>query len=183
LAAATRRDDARDRLVLGHDALALAVAGRYRRRGVDADDLAQEARLGLLIACERFDPARGVRFATFAPWWVRRMLQGAVRRQAIAARLNRHGVERGRVEARDTSALRAGLPEEAERVRACLRGLPAAEGAVLRLRYGLDGCAPRTRRAIARQFGLEADAVARIERKAKARLKALLEERQCREID
>jgi RNA polymerase sigma-B factor len=48
-----------DCLVLDHLSLANAIADRYRNRGVDKDDLVQVARLGLVLAAKRFDPARG----------------------------------------------------------------------------------------------------------------------------
>ena len=178
-----REDQGRTGLVLAHDGLAQWVARRYRRCGLEADDLAQEARLGLLRAYERFDPLRGVRFATYAPWWVRRTVQDAVGRQR--RRVPRGGGGRVRPGDRLSGAVeaRAALSDEAEEVRACLRRLPPAEAAVLRLRHGLEGCAPRTGRSVARLFALSPEAVARIERRALERLRALLEERRRRELD
>ncbi len=41
----------------------------------DFEDLTQEARWGLFIAAQRFDPQRGFRFATYATWWVRQKVQ------------------------------------------------------------------------------------------------------------
>ncbi|MDR3638872.1 MAG: sigma-70 family RNA polymerase sigma factor [Isosphaeraceae bacterium] len=173
------RDEARERMLLAHDALALWVARRYRHSGLDPEDLAQEARLGLLRASERFDPERGVRFATYAPWWVRRTLQAALRRQGLGgARVAPFDEQRF-----GTVAPGFGLSDDAECVPACLRRLPPAEAAVLRLRHGLEGCAPRTGRAVARLFALSPEAVGRIERRAMARLKAALEERRCRDAD
>lgn len=174
------RDEARDRLLLAHDRLALWVARRYRGRGLDPDDLAQEARLGLLLASERFDPARGVRFAAYAPWWVRRALQEAVRGQDDSPRSGAATFWEHRL---PSPAPRPALSDDAERVRACLRRLPPAEAAVLRLRRGLEGCAPRTHRAVARLFAVSPASVRRIEQRALARLKELLEDRQRREID
>jgi RNA polymerase sigma-B factor len=48
-----------DCLVLDHLSLARTVAMRYGNRGVDTDDLLQVARLGLVLAAQRFDPSRG----------------------------------------------------------------------------------------------------------------------------
>lgn len=45
---------------------------------LSSDDLEQEAMLGLYAAAERFDPERGVRFGTYARWWVRAQLARAV---------------------------------------------------------------------------------------------------------
>jgi RNA polymerase sigma-B factor len=53
-------------LVEGHLPLAYAIAARFRSRGVDLDDLRQVAAMALVGAVERFDPARGRRFSTYA---------------------------------------------------------------------------------------------------------------------
>ena len=61
---------ARDRLVESNLRLVVAIAQRYARPGVDRLDLIQEGNIGLMTAAERFDPARGVRFATYASRWI-----------------------------------------------------------------------------------------------------------------
>ncbi len=56
----------RNELVEANQGLARAFAGRYRDRGVPAEDLNQVALVGLVRAVDRFDPERGIRFSTFA---------------------------------------------------------------------------------------------------------------------
>ncbi len=56
----------RNELVEANQGLAIAFAGRYRNRGVAAEDLRQVALEGLVRAVDRFDPERGIRFSTFA---------------------------------------------------------------------------------------------------------------------
>jgi RNA polymerase sigma-B factor len=56
----------RDRLVAEHTGVAYCVAGKFVGRGIERDDLRQVALLALLGAVERFDPARGVAFCSFA---------------------------------------------------------------------------------------------------------------------
>jgi RNA polymerase primary sigma factor len=56
-----------------------ALAQRYRGRGVPYDDLVQEGTLGLARAVEKFDHRRGLKFSTYAVWWIRRSLLDAVR--------------------------------------------------------------------------------------------------------
>ena len=58
-------------LLLSHLPLVHAIAARYARRGQDRDDLIAEGILGLVEAARRFDHDRGVRFSTYAAWWVR----------------------------------------------------------------------------------------------------------------
>jgi RNA polymerase primary sigma factor len=56
-----------------------ALAQRYRGRGVLYDDLVQEGTLGLARAVEKFDHHRGLKFSTYAVWWIRRSLLDAIR--------------------------------------------------------------------------------------------------------
>ncbi len=56
----------RDELVIEHTYMAKILAYRFVRSGVDYEDLYQVACVGLMLAVERFDPDRGVQFATFA---------------------------------------------------------------------------------------------------------------------
>src|SRR3954462_13139634 len=64
---ATTRDPAvRDELIEAHLGLAEYLARRFANRGEPLDDLVQVASLGLVKAVERFDPARGLEFTTFA---------------------------------------------------------------------------------------------------------------------
>src|SRR3954470_8681305 len=55
-----------------------SVAQRYRGRGAAYDDLVQEGTIGLVRAVERFDHRRGLKFSTYAVWWIRRSLADAV---------------------------------------------------------------------------------------------------------
>ena len=64
--AETREARDRDRVVEGHLYIAEIIAGKFSGRGVDFDDLFQVAALALTRAVERFDPGRGVQFASFA---------------------------------------------------------------------------------------------------------------------
>ena len=68
---------ARDRLILAHRRLALgAVARLGGKAGTSThDDLMQQAYLGLMKAADRFDPDKGVRFSTYARWWIRAEVQ------------------------------------------------------------------------------------------------------------
>ena len=69
---------ARRRLVESNLRLVVAIARRHARPGVEPLDLIQEGNIGLMEAAERFDPARGVRFATYAAWWIRSSMRRAV---------------------------------------------------------------------------------------------------------
>jgi RNA polymerase sigma-32 factor len=51
--------------------LAAKIATAYRRYGLPTSDLISEGNIGLLQAIKRFDPDRGVRFSTYAIWWIK----------------------------------------------------------------------------------------------------------------
>jgi RNA polymerase sigma-32 factor len=68
------------RLVTAYMRLAISMAARFRRYGAPMNDLVQEASLGLMKAAEKFDPDRGVRFSTYAVWWIKASIQDYVMR-------------------------------------------------------------------------------------------------------
>lgn len=75
-----RDEAALHRLINAYMRLAVSMAGRYRRYGAPMNDLIQEAGLGLMKAASKFDPDRGVRFSTYAVWWIKASLQDYVMR-------------------------------------------------------------------------------------------------------
>ncbi len=76
-----RRDEAAlHRLITAYMRLAIAMAARFRRYGAPMNDLIQEASLGLMKAADKFDPDRGVRFSTYAVWWIKAGVQDYVMR-------------------------------------------------------------------------------------------------------
>lgn len=83
---ATRDQAALDRIITAHRPLALKIALRYRSYGLPLADLIQEGHIGLLEAAHRFDPAKEVRFATYAQWWIKSTIQDYVLRNAGAVR-------------------------------------------------------------------------------------------------
>jgi RNA polymerase sigma-32 factor len=82
---ALRWADAKDqqalhKLATAHMRLVISVAAKFRRYGLSMGDLVQEGHIGLLEAAARFDPHRGVRFSTYATWWIRASIQDFILR-------------------------------------------------------------------------------------------------------
>ena len=76
-----QRDEAAlHRLITAYMRLAISMAAKYRRYGAPMNDLIQEASLGLMKAADKFDPDRGVRFSTYAVWWIKAGIQDYVMR-------------------------------------------------------------------------------------------------------
>ncbi len=68
------------RLITAYMRLAISHAAKFRHYGSPMNDLIQEASLGLMIAADKFDPDRDVRFSTYAVWWIRASLQDHIMR-------------------------------------------------------------------------------------------------------
>ncbi|WP_299816510.1 RNA polymerase factor sigma-32 [uncultured Jannaschia sp.] len=75
-----RDEAALHRLITAYMRLAISMAAKFRRYGAPMNDLIQEAGLGLMKAAEKFDPDRGVRFSTYAVWWIKASIQDHVMR-------------------------------------------------------------------------------------------------------
>jgi RNA polymerase sigma-32 factor len=60
--------------------LVISMAAKFRRYGLPMSELVQEGHVGLLEAAARFDPDRGVRFSTYATWWIRASIQDYILR-------------------------------------------------------------------------------------------------------
>jgi RNA polymerase sigma-32 factor len=75
-----RCEESLHRLITAYMRLAISMATKFKRYGAPMNDLIQEAGLGLMKAADKFDPDRGVRFSTYAVWWIKASIQDYVMR-------------------------------------------------------------------------------------------------------
>jgi len=79
-------DEARQALICHHLGLVISMARHFGNRGLELLDLIEEGNLGMLVALQKFDAQRGLRFSTYAGWWIRYYLQTAVATQVPIVR-------------------------------------------------------------------------------------------------
>ena len=73
-------EDALHELTTAYMRLVISMASKFRHYGLPLADLVQEGNVGLMQAAARFEPARKVRFSTYAAWWIRSSIQDFVLR-------------------------------------------------------------------------------------------------------
>ncbi|WP_068113684.1 RNA polymerase factor sigma-32 [Tropicimonas marinistellae] len=132
-----RDEKAMHRLVTAYMRLAISMASKFRRYGAPMNDLIQEAALGLMKAADKFDPDRGVRFSTYAVWWIKASIQDHVMRNWSLVRTGSTSSQKSlffnlrRVQARlEREAEVAGMPLDGHQLRERIAseiGVPIAD--------------------------------------------------------
>jgi RNA polymerase primary sigma factor len=79
--------DAIDELVTKNLRFVISVAKKYQNRGLALIDLIGEGNVGLMIAARKFDPAHGVKFISYAVWWIRQSILAAIARHGRSVRV------------------------------------------------------------------------------------------------
>ena len=89
LASKSRQGDiqARDKLIRAHLKFVVSVARKYRNQGLPLQDLINEGNIGLIKAAEKFDETRGIRFISYAVWWIRQSIVQALAEEAGIVRV------------------------------------------------------------------------------------------------
>lgn len=186
----------RNALILGSMKMLRFEARRLIHCGVDEADLIQEGIFGVLRAIETFDIGRKLRFSTYAKWWVRDAMQALAQRHARTGRADM-SAERPAAMApadpavdmpepcddadpghRDTPESRLAHAQKAQLLRDAMSQLDDTGKRVLCARFGLDGADEKTLEELARELGLSAEGVRRIQGRALKQVKRCLARRQ-----
>jgi RNA polymerase primary sigma factor len=86
-------DTAMEELVRANLRFVVSVAKRYQNQGVSLADLINEGNIGLIRAAQKFDETKGIKFISYAVWWIRQAILQALAEQSRIVRvpLNRAG--------------------------------------------------------------------------------------------
>src|SRR6266576_2277085 len=155
----------------------ISVAKKYQNRGLPLTDLIGEGNVGLLTAARKFDPDQGVKFISYAVWWIR---------QAILAALNTGDV---RLDAPldpdgDRSLIERFIAEDlpdtedqamdrflSDEIEQALGTLQRRDAKVLRLYFGLYGGREHTLEEICGMLGVTRERVRQLRDRALKRLR------------
>ena len=79
--------DAMHELIRANLRFVVSVAKKYQNRGMALTDLIGEGNVGLLTAARKFDPDQGVKFISYAVWWIRQAILASLARQGRTVRV------------------------------------------------------------------------------------------------
>ena len=172
-------------LVCANLRFVVSIAKRYQGRGVSLLDLIDDGNLGLIRAAERFDERRGIRFISYAVWWIRQAIMHGLTAQSRLVRVPLRRTASTMSISRDHLSLDAPLgdggentlldflpddskplPDEqtldqslATSLSTAMARLRPREAEIISLYFGLDGKAPKTLEQIGKILGVTRERV------------------------
>ena len=197
-------DEARATLIQANLRLVVKIAHDFKGLGLPLLDLISEGNIGLMRAVEKFDPAKGAKFSSYAAWWIK--LAEKLGREPsdaeIAANLDfsertvaglrladlktfslHDPIQQGEDgEFQDIIPDRGAMTpdrilgdvESIKRLVELLRDLDERERMILKMRFGLDNNRPRTLEEVSQEIGRTRERVRQIQNQALSKLKSLL---------
>ncbi len=179
---------AKDRLIRHNLRLVAHIAKKYYAANVEQEDLISIGTIGLIKAVNSFDHQKGARFATYAARCIENEILMQFRsdkklkndvsiHEPIECDKDGNGLTLNDVVA-DSFDLREDLErrEEMRLLRRVVNRLEGRERQIVILRYGLSGLPPMTQQKTSELLHISRSYVSRIEKKALAELKTLIQQ-------
>lgn len=175
-------DTALERLTRANLQFVVSIAKQYQGRGLDLFDLINEGNLGLIKAAQRFDETKGIRFLSYAVWWIRQTIGHALAEQARQRELSGISVNAQRsdghttmldyLEDEDAPHADEGLQREGRQrsMQRALASLMPREREVIEQTFGFTG-PQRTMAEVAAQMGIKRERVRQIRKGALRKLR------------
>jgi RNA polymerase primary sigma factor len=85
-----RRQQVRNAIIEANLRLVVSIAKKYFHPNLNFLDLIQEGNLGLMRAVDKFDYRRGIKFSTYATWWIRQSIMRSIFTQGKTVRVPEH---------------------------------------------------------------------------------------------
>jgi len=76
-----------EELILGNLRFVVSVAKQYQNQGLDLADLINEGNIGLIKSADRFDPSSGLKFISYAVWWIKQSMMAALNENSRTIRI------------------------------------------------------------------------------------------------
>jgi RNA polymerase primary sigma factor len=86
-------ESAKEKLLKAHLKLVVLIARNFTGYDIPIQDLISEGNIGLMKAIEKFNPDKGVRFATYASWWIKQSIKRAILNNSKMIRLPIHAID------------------------------------------------------------------------------------------
>jgi len=74
-------------LILGNLRFVVSIAKQYQNQGMDLSDLISEGNIGLIKSADRFDPSSGLKFISYAVWWIKQSMMAALNEDSRTIRI------------------------------------------------------------------------------------------------
>lgn len=170
-----------EKLINANLKFVITIAKGYRNTGVCFSDLISEGNIGLLKAAKKFDERKGVKFISYAVWWIRSSIQDCIdtyiNKQEVEA--DPYTIERtSDMYDKDTSSFADPIdddiqfkPNMEDSVNKLMKDLNDRERKILKMYYGLGGQQSYTLEEIGKEFNITSERVRVIKDKAIVKMK------------
>lgn len=82
-----KKSELHKELIIGNLRFVVSIAKQYQNQGLDLADLINEGNIGLIKSASRFDPSSGLKFISYAVWWIKQSMMAALNEDSRTIRI------------------------------------------------------------------------------------------------